>query len=239
VLLPQFLLNTILKIYNMKNFLFLGLLFFFISGCSLFDDSGQMNKNAEQLAAEGASAFMNKDYKDAVKAYTDLKDWYPFSRYAILAELKIADSHFHLKQYGEAIIAYETFERMHPRNEAVPYVINQNGLCWFNQIDTIDRDHTPARNALAQFQRLIQQYPDYEHIEPARANIKKCIENIAGHELYVADFYMKTKKYKAALKRYEGIVEFYPGTEQSKIALNKISECASLVNKTEDAKTSQ
>jgi len=223
----------------MKKFLLLGILFFFISGCSLFDDSSQMNKNAEQLAAEGASAFMNEDYRDAVKAYTDLKDWYPFSRYAILAELKIADSHFHLKQYDEAIIAYENFEKMHPRNEAVPYVIHQVGLCWYNQIDTVDRDHSPARNAMAQFQRLLQQYPDNELNKQAMTNIQKCIENIAGHELYVADFYMKTKKYKAALKRYEGIVEFYPGTEQSKIALNKISQCASLVDKKANEKTSQ
>lgn len=223
----------------MKKFLLLGTLFFFITGCSLFDDSSQMNKNAEQLAAEGASAFMNEDYKDAVKAYTDLKDWYPFSKYAILAELKIADSHFHLKQYDEAIMAYENFEKMHPRNEAVPYLINQIGLCWYNQIDTIDRDHAPARNARAQFQRLLQQYPGNEHSEQALANMQKCIENIAGHELYVADFYMKTKKYKAALKRYEGIVEFYPGTEQSKIALNKISECASLVENNPNKKISE
>ncbi|OQY53111.1 MAG: outer membrane protein assembly factor BamD [Desulfobacteraceae bacterium 4572_89] len=223
----------------MKKIFLLGILFFFISGCSLFDDSNQMNKNAEQLAAEGAFAFMNEDYRDAVKAYTDLKDWYPFSRYAILAELKIADSHFHLKQYDEAIIAYENFEKMHPRNEAVPYVINQVGLCWYNQIDTVDRDHTPARNAMAQFQRLLQQYPNNELNKQAMANIQKCIENIAGHELYVADFYMKTKEYKAALKRYEGIVEFYPGTEQSKIALNKIPECSSLADKQESEKTSQ
>ena len=127
----------------MKKLLFLGILCFFISGCSDLDlpsflggPSGQMNKNAEQLASEGASAFMSEDYKDAIKAYTDLKDWYPFSKYAILAELKIADSHFQLEQYDEAVIGYESFERMHPRSDAIPYVINQIGLCGFKQIDT-------------------------------------------------------------------------------------------------------
>ncbi|MBA3012758.1 MAG: outer membrane protein assembly factor BamD [Proteobacteria bacterium] len=215
----------------MRHLLVLGILLFFISGCSLFDDSRQMNKNAEQLAAEGAAAFMNKDYKDAVKAYTDLKDWYPFSKYAILAELKIADAQFQLKQYAEAILAYESFEKMHPRNEAVPYVINQIGLCWFNQMDTIDRDPSPAKNALAQFQRLLDQYPDSIHVKEAGESIAKCIDNIAGHELYVADFYLKTKKYKAALKRYEYIVEYFPGTQQSETALGKIPECTALVNK--------
>lgn len=221
----------------MKKLLLIGLLFLFvsifcISGCSLFDgSSGQMNKNAEQLAAEGASSFMNEDYKDAIKAYTDLKDWYPFSKYAILAELKIADAHFHLEQYDEAIMGYNAFEKMHPRNDAVPYVINQIGMCWFKQINTIDRDDTPAKNALAQFQRLLEQYPGNQYEESAQKNIKKCLENIIDHELAVANFYYKTKQYKSALKRYEYIVEHFPGTEQSKTALNKIPKCSELANK--------
>lgn len=206
----------------MKNLLAIGTLVLFLCGCSMFSETTQMNKSAQQLAAEGAAAFMNEDYKEAVKAYTDLKDWYPFSKYAILAELKIADSHFHLEQYDEAIVAYESFEKMHPRNEAVPYVINQTGICWFKQIDTVDRDPTPARNAMSQFRRLIQQYPDSEYVKEAMKNIEACIDNIAGHELYVADFYNKTKEYQAALKRYEFIVEHYPGSPQSEAALAKI-----------------
>lgn len=208
----------------MKKLLAMGLCLALLAGCSLFEDPAatQMNKTAQQLAAEGAAAFMNQDYKDAVKAYTDLKDWYPFSKYAILAELKIADAQFHLEAYDEAIVAYESFEKLHPRNEAVPYVIHQIGLSWFKQIDTVDRDPGPAKNALAQFRRLAQLYPDSEYTKDVGKKIETCLDNIAGHELYVADFYNKTKEYAAALKRYEYIVEFFPGTDQSKQAMDKI-----------------
>jgi len=207
----------------MNKFFIAGLVFFLLSGCSLFEEEHQqMNKNAQQLAAEGAASFMNEDYAAAVKAYTDLKDWYPFSKYAILAELKIADAHFHLKEYPEAIAAYENFEKMHPKNEAVPYIINQVAMCWFNQIHTIDRDATPAKDAMAEFERLIRLFPDSEYSLEALAHIDACIDNIARHELYVANFYNKTKKYEAALKRYQYIVENYAGTDQSQIALEKI-----------------
>lgn len=213
-----------------KLFLFITIVLL-LCGCSLFNTSQEMNQSAEELAFEGSSAFVAKDYKDAVKAYTDLKDWYPFSKYAILAELKIADSHYHLEEYDEAILAYESFENMHPRNDAVPYVINQIGLSWFNQIDTIDRDHTPAKNSLAQFTRLIDQYPSSEYVKTAKANIKKCLGNLSGHELYVANFYFKTEQYTAALKRYEYLVEHYPDSNESQEALNKIPECRELANK--------
>ncbi|MCD4720884.1 MAG: outer membrane protein assembly factor BamD [Desulfobacula sp.] len=202
-----------------------------LCGCSLFETSHEMEKNAQELVSEGSSAFVSKDYKTAVKAYTDLKDWYPFSKYAILAELKIADAHYHLEEYGEAILAYEEFEKMHPKNEAIPYIIYQTGLCWFNQLGTIDRDHTPAKNSLIQFNRLIDQFPESEYAQKAKGNIKKCMGNLSGHELYVANFYYKTKKYKAALKRYEYLVENYPDSKESKEALNKIPQCRALANK--------
>lgn len=202
-----------------------------LSGCAWFETSHEMEKTAEQLVSEGSSAFASGDYKDAVKAYTDLKDWYPFSKYAILAELKIADAHYNLEAWNEAIFAYEEFENMHPKNEAVPYIIYRIGLCWFNQLDTIDRDHTPARNSLTQFHRLIDQFPGSEYAQKAEKNIQICIDSLSRHELYVANFYMKTEKYKAALKRYEYLIENYPDSKESKEALNMIPRCRELANK--------
>lgn len=215
----------------MKKLFLLFTIVLLLNGCSLFETSHEMNKSSQELVAEGSSAFVAGDYSDAIKAYTDLKDWYPFSKYAALAELKIADSHFHLEEYEESIFAYEEFEKMHPRNEAIPYVVYQGAMCWFNQIGKIGRDHTPAKNSLVQFNRLIKQYPDSEYASKAAPNIKKCIDNISKHELYVANFYMKTKKYKAALGRYEYLVANYPDSKESIEALNKISECRRLANK--------
>jgi len=201
---------------------------FLLCGCSFFETSSEMNQSAEELVSEGTAAFVDKDYEDAIKAFTNLKDWYPFSKYAILAELKIADSHFFLEQYDEAIMAYEEFEKMQPKNEAIPYIVYQIGLSWFKQLDTIDRDHTPALNSLAQFKRLQDQFPRSEYAEKAGEYIEKCTAGLAAHELYVANFYMKTKKYAAALKRYEAIVEKYPDSKESREALAKIPECKSL-----------
>ncbi len=215
----------------MKTLLLFITIIVLFTGCSLFESSQEMEKNAEELIYDGSSAFAEGDYKDAVKAYTDLKDWYPFSKYAILAELKIADSHFHLEEYEEAIMGYEEFEKMHPKNEAVPYVIYQAGLCWFKQIDTVERDSSPAKNSITQFTRLIDQFPESEYAKKAEKNIKECVANLSGHELYVANFYMKTKQYKAALKRYEYIVEHYPDSKESREALNRISKCRTLADK--------
>ena len=210
----------------MKKLFFCLSLCLVLTGCALFESPGTgMSKSVEELVEEGSSAFMAGDYRDAVKAYTDLRDWYPFSKYAILAELKIADSHYHLESWDEAIMAYEEFERMHPKNEAIPYVVYQIGMCWFNQIGTVDRDSTPAKKSLAVFKRLKQQFPNSEYAAKTKDKDKACLANLSGHELYVADWYMKTQKYKAAANRYEYLLTHYPNSKESKEAAAKLALC--------------
>ncbi len=114
---------------------------------------------AQELAWEGMDAYENGKYDKAIDKFQKLKDYYPFSKYAILAELKIADAHYQRVEYEEAIYAYENFEQLHPRNEAIPYVIYQIGRCYYDQIDTPDRDQTSAQKALEAFQRLTKQFP--------------------------------------------------------------------------------
>jgi len=200
------------------------------SGCSWLGWGGdQQDKPAYDLVQDGIDAYDKGDYSKAIKNFEQLKDWYPFSKYAILAELKIADAHYHLQDYAEAIQAYEEFEQLHPRNEATPYVIYQIGRCYYEQIDTIDRDQTSAQKALDVFRRLNRQYPNDPHAMRSRGHITKCIQSLAGHEFYVGEFYYKTKHYKAALSRFMAVVTQYPDVGVHHQALNYIAQCEAIV----------
>jgi outer membrane protein assembly factor BamD len=75
------------------------------SSCALFQVKEE--KYAQELASDGMEAYQAGKYKDAIESFEKIKDWYPFSKYATLAELKIADSHYKLKEYDEAVSAYE------------------------------------------------------------------------------------------------------------------------------------
>ncbi|MGM0642618.1 MAG: outer membrane protein assembly factor BamD [Thermodesulfobacteriota bacterium] len=198
------------------------LIFSLVAGCSWFEEPYEVEKTAEQLVQEGSSAFMDEDYLKAIKAFKDLKNWYPFSKYVTLAELKIADSHYQRKEYEEAIFAYKEFEKLHPRNEAIPHVIYRRGMCWFNRIDTVDRTSNSAKKALDQFRRLAERFPDDEYAAKARENMEKCVKNMAGHELYVGNYYYKAKKYEAAMNRYQYLMEHYPDSEAAQTAEKKI-----------------
>jgi outer membrane protein assembly factor BamD len=206
------------------------------SSCSWFSNELE-EKPAQTLIQDGIDAFEEGRYSSAIKNFEQLKDWYPFSKYAILAELKIADAHYHLKQYPEAITAYEEFEQLHPRNEATPYVIYQIGECYYEQIDTIDRDQTSAQKALAVYQRLIQQHPQDPYAEQAKLHTIKCLQSLAGHDFYVGEYYFKSKQYKAALQRFLTVVTKYPDMGIHHKALLYITTCETLIANTPEPGT--
>ena len=219
-----------------RMILAVSVIFVFISGCTAIkktwnaligeDETG----TAQELAWDGMDAYEDGSYKVAIENFQKLKDWYPFSKYAILAELKIADAHYQLEEYEEAIFAYEEFEKLHPRNEAVPYVIYQIGRCYYDQIDTIDRDQTPARKALETFQRLHKQFPDNQYARSGKEHIPKCLKSLAGNEYYIGVFYYKSKHYSAALQRFMSVLSNYPDVGYHQKALSYIAKCeASIV----------
>jgi outer membrane protein assembly factor BamD len=194
------------------------------AGCAWFQSSVD-EKTAEQLVAEGMTAYEDGKHRRAIEAFQQLKDWYPFSKYAILAELKLADAHFELKEYEEAIYAYEEFERLHPRNEAVPYVIYRIGSSYIAQMNSIDRDQTAVRKALDTDRRLVRMFPEDPYADKARERIQTCQRNLAEHEFYVGMFYYKNDHYEPAMDRFKSVLSDYPDVGIHQKALEYIARC--------------
>lgn len=196
-----------------------------LAACSLFGAKEKEVESVEILLQKGTEAYEKGDYKEALEAFEQLKDWYPFSKHVIFAELKIGDSYYHLEQYEDAIGAYEEFADLHPGNEARPYVIYQIGRCYFDRMATVDRDQSITRKALETFRQLRVQYPDSIYAERAGDHINRCLKNLAGHEFYVARFYYKNKRYRAALKRFQAVVTEYPDVGMHREAMDYIAKC--------------
>lgn len=214
----------------MKRIVILGVVsILLLSGCSYFQSKDE--RTAPELASEGMDAYRNGNFKKSIESFEDLKNWYPFSKYAILAELKKADAHYQLKEYEEAIFGYEEFETLHPRNEAVPYVVYQIGRSYFDQIDTPDRDQKTARKAIEVFSRLVRQFPADAYSTKARAHIKRCQKSIAQHELYVGMFYLSGGHYPAAISRFRLILNQYPDVGVHQAAIRFIAKSEALMKK--------
>ncbi len=206
--------KTLMKIHAMKKltilFLFLLSLNWACSGTT-GSDLKTIQGDPEKLYKQGLALFNKRDYGDAKKKFEELKSSFPDSPpFTLWAELKIADSEFLLKNYVEAIAAYEEFKKIHPSHEEIPYVQYQIGMAHFNQMLTLDRDQTSTARALAAFEYLIATYPPSLFTEKAKEKIETCKKRLADHEFYIGNFYYRRDKYQAAAARFEGLLEKYP-----------------------------
>ncbi len=182
-------------------------------------------KTAAELMEEGLYYFEKGYYQGAFESFQKIKDRYPYSKYCAEAELKMADALYNKQSYDEAFDAYNEFQRLHPKNPNIPYVIYQKGMCHFNQTSTIDREQSHSLQAKEEFDRLVKRYPQSEHSDEALWKIRECYMLLAGAELYVGHFYYKMKKYKAAMVRYRYVLEHYPDLGQYHEALEYLTKC--------------
>lgn len=203
-----------MKYAPLKNSIIITLTIMFLaSGCSIFKGNVDIIDIAPQkLAEEGMKALNKKRYSLAVEIFQKIRDHHPYSKYAILAELKQADAYYGQKEYELAAEAYQEFENLHPKNEAAPYALFRQGMSYVKQRKTIDRDQSAALIANQTMTRLIQRYPNSEYVPNAKKRIAEGKELLAGHEFYIGEFYFSKKRYKAALGRLAALTKKYPET---------------------------
>ncbi len=188
-----------------------------------------MDIPAQVLANNAETAYRDGQYNEAADMYQQLKDRYPYSRYALLAELRLGDSYLKAQRYDEAALAYEDFIRLHPRNEAAPYALYQLGMTYHAQILTPDRDSTSASKALETFKRLRSNYPNNEYSSQAAPRMEECIANLAAHDMSVGDFYRHRERYEAAIGRYRQVITQYPDAGYYNEAMQKMQECEQIL----------
>lgn len=157
-------------------------------------------------------------YRVSMQSWIDLRDGYPNSYFATLAELKIADAQFFAGDYPAALVSYEEFGKLHPGHEAMPYVRYQIGNCHLAQYRDITHDQGPLQSAIKAFQNLITQHPRSEYLVLGRRRMRKARELQAEYERYVASFYEKRGLDSAASSRLKHLATNYPETKAFSLA---------------------
>jgi outer membrane protein assembly factor BamD len=188
-----------------RRFVFFCLLAF-LAGCA----TTPVTKSADEYFKEGEEHYQAKNYEEAVASWKKVKESDSSPELSTKAELKIADAQFDNKNFIEAAAAYEDFRKFHPSHEKAPYALYRLGLCYYNQIAEIDTDQTPVKNAVAVFEKFLDQYPSSEHAAEVREKMAECITKQVRYEIYVGNFYLRTEKYGAAIKRLEECLARYP-----------------------------
>ena len=202
----------------MRKLLLLGMLActMLINGCSLVDEYflPVPDDTVQEIFEAGGDAMRDKHYAQAIEYYERIKEEYPFSPYALESELAVADAHFLNGSYLQAAEAYRDFETLHPRHEAIPYVLYQLGMSLKKSYTSIDHAATEVTEAIEYFSRLQQEYPDTEYGRRAADEVAACRKTLAQRELFIANVFWGMENYQAAWNRYQHVTRNFADVKE-------------------------
>lgn len=166
---------------------------------------------AEENWEEAERQFSRKRYLAAQQYYAYIRTKFPYSRFAVLSDLRIADCQFEREHWVEAIDSYQNFARLHPTSEQVPYALFRTGMghyeqipgSWFLLPPSYEKDQTAVKDAALALSAYLKRYPDDEHVPAAKKAYLQARDRLLAHERYVAEFYKKLGHYRGYVTRLE------------------------------------
>ena len=175
------------------------------------------------------------DYQEAIDSFQEIVDNYPYSDYAVLAELRIADAYYEMERWDEALSYYRDFSELHPDNPRVPYSLFRTALSYYAQVGADNRDQTPTRQALSALDDVITKYPYSPEAGEAEVLWKELRTKLGAHVLHIGDFYLDRLEYQAAANRFRSVLNEFPGLGLDAEALYKLGVCYQNMERGEEA----
>lgn len=159
-------------------------------------------KEERALFAYAEKLYADENYSDSIPYYESLRNRFATSPLAIESELRIADAYYEANKNDEAEVAYQSFRTLHPTHPKVTHVVYRLAMTHRKRAPkSVDRDQVQTELALGLFRELLAQWPQSEEAKLAAPEIEKLRKRLVEKELYVGNFYLRQKKYEAAIGR--------------------------------------
>ncbi|MDB6096032.1 MAG: outer membrane protein assembly factor BamD [Francisellaceae bacterium] len=209
---------------KLRPSLFLCLIAILLNGCA------HKNKNelysslsAAQIFALGQEHEQEEKFHLAIKDYEALETHYPYGEYSDKGQLRLIYAYYKQGEGIEALAAADRFIRLYPNHPEIDYVYYLKGLVHFDQnmsfmfkhlpLDRSLRDPAEALEGIQAFDEFLQRFPNSQYVKEAKSKIHSFRNQLANHELSIAEYYLKRKAYLAAINRSNNIVMHYSNTE--------------------------
>lgn len=198
-----------------------------LSGCgSSTDDTAQAAPTApvEVLYNNGVDALNARRFTSAGDQFAAVEQNYPYSTWAVNAQLMSGYSLYLQNKYTDAIGTLDRFIQLHPAHRDVAYAYYLRALCYYEQIADIARDQKGTEQAMNALREVVTRFPDTSYARDAKLKIDLCFDHLAGKEMEIGRYYQKQNLYEAAIGRFQRVVDDFQTTNHVPEALARLTE---------------
>lgn len=174
------------------------------------------SENAKRDYEAAMESFDDKNWEVARQQLSEVKRKYGYSRYARLAELRLADADYEQDKFAEATAGYKSFVHDYPNDPEIPYARYKVTMTQYDAVSASfllppleERDLAYVNDAHTSIRAFLNDYPNSEHA-PQLAYMQSVVTGLlARHELYVARFYLDRSKFDPAVARIQYCLRTY------------------------------
>jgi outer membrane protein assembly factor BamD len=179
---------------------------------------------AEEMYDNGIDALNNRRFSTADDQFNAVQSNYPYSSWAVSAQLMAGYSLYQQNKYTEAIGTIDRFIQLHPAHRDIAYAYYLRALCYYEQIADIERDQKGTEQAMNALRDVVTRFPDTSYAQDAKLKIDLCVDHLAGKEMEIGRYYQGQHLYEAAIGRFQRVVDDYQTTNHVPEALMRLTE---------------
>lgn len=207
------------------------------TGCASL--SGAENKDSYLASAQknfdaGVKLLADEHYEEAISYFDHVRSKFPYSQFAALSDLRIADAYFAQQKWTLSADSYDVFIKLHPRHPEAEFATYQLAKSYLAAVPSdfflfpksYTRDQKASKDALAAAEVLLERFPGSKYREEIGLIKAGILEKLALHDMKVASFYEARKRWLGACNRFERVVELYPQTSSAAEALYRSATIA-------------
>lgn len=209
------------------------LLFVFLAAISMLSYSEPaFARKADRLSPEerfqlGQRYLKRGYYTKALEQFNRIRNYNRDDPVALKAELAIADVYFKKGEWAQARMAYEDFQRMHPRHDQLDYVVYRTGLSlWKESPSIVARDQSTTRQAVDTWSGFDVRFAGSALAPDVKTMLDKGRNRLARKEFIIGRFYHRRGAWKAVAGRLEDLLATYPDSEVRAESLELLIEAS-------------
>lgn len=183
-----------------------------------------VERPVELLYNQASTELDQRDYQTAILLFNEVERQHPYSEWARKAMVMTAFAHYKRHNYDEAISAAQRYISLHPGGTEAAYAYYLIAISQFEQIVDVGRDQGMTEQAKTSLQDVLRRFPTSEYARDAQIKLDMVNDQLAGKEMEIGRWYLRSNQTLAAINRFRTVVKDYDTTSHSEEALYRLVE---------------
>ena len=226
----------------MNRFLNFLIILFFLYSCSGKDNEkvsvisdGELETLMIEAYKEGMRELEKGDVIYASRKFNEAELLYPQSAWASKSILMAAYAFYSQNYYDRSILELERFISKYPKHKNIDYAYFLLAMNYYETIVDEKKDLEPLLLSKEKFEYILQNFPETDFAQDSKYKLGLIQDVLASKEMHIGKYYLKRKKWVAAINRFKTVISDYETTVYVEEALHRLVETYYKIGLVEEA----